>query len=336
MFFANAIRREADAVLAGAPEMIIQKVIAGRHDLIPISYAEKVKSIRGIRKLKGRLWGYYFHQGSGSNYTLMATADFPLKEGETIIGDGVLRTWGTIRENQLFFKAYDGEPVALKIVNSFSADTDLVSSDLILVTESAFRRIFGIPPGFVTDLAATIRNLNETPTIAEKVVALLPDTRPVLREEIRRTYTSLFDWRSGYIIVLLSGAVLAFLIFAWDKATGLSAEEKSEIGILKALGWDTSDILILKFWEGLVVCLTAFVIGVSGAFIHVFLASAPLFEHALKGWAVLYPSFKLSPDVNFYQLAVIFSLTVLPYVLITIVPAWRVSVTDPDAVMRQG
>jgi ABC-type lipoprotein release transport system permease subunit len=335
MFFANAIRREADAVLAGAPEMIIQKVIAGRHDLIPISYAENVKSIRGIRKVKGRLWGYYFHQGSGSNYTLMATADFPLKEDETIIGDGVSRTWGTIRKNQLFFKAYDGEPVTLKIVNSFSADTDLVSSDLILVTESAFRRIFGVPPGFVTDLAATIRNLNETPTIAEKVVALLPDTRPVLREEIRRTYTSLFDWRSGYIIVLLSSAVLAFFIFAWDKATGLSAEEKAEIGILKALGWDTSDILILKFWEGLVVCLTAFVVGVTAAYIHVFLAAAPLFEHALKGWAVLYPSFKLSPDVDFYQLAVVFSLTVLPYVLITIVPAWRVSVTDPDAVMRQ-
>ncbi len=33
LFFANAIRREADAVLEGAPEMIIQKVIAGRHDL---------------------------------------------------------------------------------------------------------------------------------------------------------------------------------------------------------------------------------------------------------------------------------------------------------------
>ena len=334
MFFASAIRREADAVLEGAPEMIIQKVIAGRHDLIPTSYAEKVKSIRGIRKIKGRLWGYYFHQGSGSNYTLMATDDFPLKEGETIIGDGVLRTWGTIRENQLFFKAYDGEPVTLDIVNSFSADTDLVTSDLILVNESTFRRISGVPQEFFTDLAVTIRNLNETPTIAEKVVTLLPDTRPVLREEIRRTYTSLFDWRSGYIIVLLSGAVLAFFIFAWDKATGLSDEERAEIGILKALGWDTSDILLLKFWEGLVICLTAFVVGVMAAYIHVFFASAPLFEHALKGWAVLYPSFNLNPAVDLYQLAVVFALTVLPYVLITIVPAWRTSVTDPDAVMR--
>ena len=130
------------------------------------------------------------------------------------------------------------------------------------MTEPTFRRIFGVDQGYFTDLAATVRNINECPTIAEKITALLPDSRPILREEILRTYTSLFDWRSGYVIVLLAGAVLAFLIFAWDKATGLTAEERSEIGILKALGWDTGDVLLLKFWEGMVVCLTAFLIGV--------------------------------------------------------------------------
>jgi ABC-type lipoprotein release transport system permease subunit len=202
------------------------------------------------------------------------------------------------------------------------------------MTAPAFRRIFGFAEGVATDLAATIRNEKEAPTIAGKVIELLPDTRPVLREEIQRTYASLFDWRSGYVIVMLSGALMAFLIFAWDKATGLSAEERTEIGILKAIGWDTGDVLLLKFWEGLVVCLTAFVLGVIAAYGHVFMADAPLFEHALKGWAVLYPDFRLTPAFDIYQLAVVFGLTVLPYTLITIVPAWRVAVTDPDAVMR--
>jgi ABC-type lipoprotein release transport system permease subunit len=334
LFFANAIRKEAQAVLQDTPEMIIQKVIAGRHDLIPLTYADKIKAIRGVRDVTSRLWGYYYHQASGSNYTVMATTDFPIKANEAVIGNGVLRTRGTVRDNQLYFRSYQGKPFILKIKDVWSADTDLISSDLILTTASAFRQIFGVPEGLATDLTATIRNLNEASTISEKVVAILPDTRPVLREDILKTYTSLFDWRSGYIIVLLSGAVLAFFIFAWDKATGLSGEERSEIGILKALGWDTSDILLLKFWEGLVICLTAFVVGVIAAYIHVFFASAPLFEHALKGWAVLYPSFNLNPEINIYQLAVVFSLTVLPYVLITIVPAWRVAITDPDAVMR--
>ena len=334
LFFANAIRKEAQAVLQDAPEMVIQKMMAGRHDLIPLNYADKIKDIRGVRDVKSRLWGYYYHQASGSNYTVMATDDFPLNGNEAVIGSGVLRTWGTVRENQLYFRSYQGNPLILQIKGVLSADTDLISADLILTTESAFRQIFGVPEGLATDLTATIRNLNEASTISEKIVTVLPDTRAVLREDILRTYMSLYDWRSGYVLVLLTGAVLAFFIFAWDKATGLSGEERSEIGILKALGWDTSDILLLKFWEGLVICLTAFVVGVIAAYVHVFFATAPLFEHALKGWAVLYPSFKLNPEINMFQLAVVFALTVLPYVLITIVPAWRVAITDPDAVMR--
>jgi cell division protein FtsX len=262
LFFANAIRKEAEAVLENTPELVVQRMIAGRHDLIPLSYIDKIKAIRGVRNVTGRLWGYYFHQASGANYTVMATDDFQIKENEAVIGDGVARTWGTVRENLLYFAGYDGNAISLRIKDVLSVELDLVSADLILVTDSTFRRIFGVPEGLATDLIATIRNSRESKTIARKLAAMLPDTRPVLKEDILRTYQALFDWRSGYILVLLSGAVLAFFIFAWDKATGLSAEEKSEIGILKAVGWDTSDILTLKFWEGMVICLSAFFIGV--------------------------------------------------------------------------
>jgi ABC-type lipoprotein release transport system permease subunit len=264
----------------------------------------------------------------------MATDAYPLKDDQVLIGEGVRRTWHGIQDNQLFIKAFDGNAIPLDILDEFEADTALVSSDLILMTASAFRRIFGIADGLATDLAATIRNEKEAPTIAGKVVEQLPDTRPVLREEILRTYASLFDWRSGYVVVMLSGTLLAFLIFAWDRATGLSAGERFEIGVLKGIGWDTADVLMLKFWEGLVVCLTAFLLGVIAAYAHVFMVDAPLFEHALKGWAILYPDFRLTPAFDIYQLAVVFGLTVLPYSLITIVPAWRTAVTDPDALLR--
>ena len=86
----------------------------------------------------------------------------------------------------------------------------------------------------------------------------MPDTRPIVRDEILRTYDSVFNWRSGILVVILSGAVMAFIIFAWDKASGLSAEERKEIGILKAIGWETSDVILMKFWEGAVISLSSF------------------------------------------------------------------------------
>ena len=122
-----------------------------------------------------------------------------------------------------------------------------------------------------------------------------PDTRAITRDEILRTYDAVFDWRGGIMIAILAGAVLAFLIFAWDKAAGLSAEEKREIGILKAIGWETADVLQMKFWEGMVVSLSSFFMGVILAYVHIFYAAATLFEPVLKGWSTLYPDFQLDP-----------------------------------------
>ena len=136
------------------------------------------------------------------------------------------------------------------------------------------------------------------------------------------------------MVVMLGVAILSFAIFAWDRATGLSAEERREIGILKAIGWETSDVLQLKFWEALVISLTGFLVGVLLAYVHVFFASAPLFAHALKGWSILAPHYRLVPTVDGYQLMVLFFLSVMPYTVATIVPSWQAATVDPDTVMR--
>jgi ABC-type lipoprotein release transport system permease subunit len=54
----------------------------------------------------------------------------------------------------------------------------------------------------------------------------------------------------------------------------------------------------------------------------------------LKGWAVLYPSFRLVPFIDISQLAALFMLTVLPYTVATVIPTWRAATVDPDQVMR--
>jgi len=136
------------------------------------------------------------------------------------------------------------------------------------------------------------------------------------------------------VIVIFSAAALAFVIFAWDKATGLSADERREIGILKAIGWETSDILRMKFWEGLAISLTSFLLGVILGYCHVFLGSSFVFAPVLKGWSTLYPQFRLTPHIDFGLVAALFFLTVVPYTITTIIPSWRAATIDPDAVMR--
>ena len=101
-----------------------------------------------------------------------------------------------------------------------------------------------------------------------------------------------------------------------------------------AIGWETSDVLLMKCWEGLAISLSAFLPGVLLAYAHVFLASAVLFEPVLKGWSVLYPRFTITPYIDAAQVAALFFLIVVPYTVATIIPSWRAAIVDPDSVMR--
>ena len=333
-FFVTALKREATIILNDAPDMVVQRLVAGRQDLVPARYAADIATIRGVAAVRPRLWGYYYDALNGANYTIIANDEPAMGAGLASIGAGVAKARNLSVGDLLPLISYDKSPVMLEISTIFPSSSDLVSADMIVISPADFRQLFNFPGGQATDLAVTVRNPKELPTVAAKIAAQFPDSRPILKSEIQRTYQSVFDWRGGMTLIILASSLLSFIIFAWDKATGLSAEERKEIGILKSIGWETSDVLLLKFWEGIVISLTAFLLGVVLAYGHVFFLSAPLFAQALKGWSVLYPDFRLVPVVDVYQLAVLFFLTVVPYTTATIIPCWRAATIDPDAAMR--
>jgi len=334
IFFVQSLKREASLILKGAPDMVVQRTIAGRHDLIPDDYAKRIAAIRGVSGVTPRRWGYYYDPVFGANYTLMVPPDNPPEPGTIRIGAGVSRILGARAGDMLPLKSAAGPPLLLQVGKVFPAESELVASDLICLSPEDFQAMFNLPHGFATDLAVSVANPRELVTVATKIAEQFPGTRPILKSEMLRTYDSLFDWRGGLMVVTLAAALLSFIIFAWDKAAGLSAEERREIGILKSIGWETADVLLLKFWEGIAISLTAFLVGIVLAYGHVFFFSASLFEHALKGWAVLYPRFRLVPAIDAYQLTILFFLAVLPYTAATIIPSWLAATVDPDAAMR--
>ncbi len=334
VFSSESIKRESRILLENSPEIVVQRTVAGRHDLITEQYIERLKSIRGVQESKGRLWGYYFEPGVQANYTLVVPDEFTHDPGFIIIGSGVSKTLQAGKGDMLPFRTSDGSYMSLEIADMLPPGSEIISSDLILLSESDFRELSGMQEGFYTDIVLQVRNTRELPTITDKIKRMLPDTRPITRDEIMRTYEAIFDWRSGILLAIISGAAFAFIIFAWDKATGLSSEERKEIGILKGIGWETSDVILMKTWEGLIISLSAFFLGILSAYMHIYFASALLFMPVLKGWSVLYPEFRLIPFLDLFQITTIFFLTVVPYTAATVVPSWRAATIDPDSVMR--
>ena len=340
LLYGAALRHAATSALKDAPEVTVQRIVMGRHALAPADWPEKLKGIRGARKVEGRLWGYFYDRANGANYTLMVPSRFSqyadLAPGEAVVGAGIKSLRKDARNlNWLNLLSPSGKLFRLKIRKVLPAGSELVSADLVLLSRADFLRFFSLPQdaGY-TDVALSVRNRNEVDTIVNKISRLLPDARVISRKDILRTYENIFSWREGIVLAMLASALAAFAIFAFDKASGLSAEERREIGILKALGWDTSDILSMKLWEGALISAGAFLLGVVAAWLHIFLFDAGLLAPVLKGWAVLYPKVHLAPRLDGLQLLALAFMTIVPFTAATLVPVWKAAIADPDTVMR--
>ena len=353
LFLTNAFRAEALAVLEGAPQLVVQRIMAGRHALIPLDYAATIARMPGVGTVRPRYWGYYYDVFTGANYTLLgasageteASDSGPLRmiEGTFItpgrrdvcvIGKGVAEVRAAGIGDLVSLRDTAGEMREYEVIGLFESPSRLLTNDLIVLPEADLRSLFGMPAGQATDLWVEVYNQREVDNIVGKIREEFADARPITRAEILRTYETLFSWRGGLLLAMFLGAVAAFAILAWDKAAGLSADERREIGILKAIGWETEDILELRFWEGAVIALVAFLAGVTAGYAHVFYLKADLLAPILKGWSVLFPAIDLAPRVDPYELAVLLFFTVVPYIAATIVPSWKAAITDPDLVMR--
>jgi lipoprotein-releasing system permease protein len=347
LLLTHSLKEIAVTVLADGPDIVVQRLSGGRHDLIPAEYAQIIQNLPGVGYVTPRIWGYYYDSLHQSNYTMLGIhQDLPPLEmvegkmltgdGECTVGQGVATTQNAAIGNELLLIDSSGIGYTCEITGMFKARSSLWTNDLILFSQNDLQRFFATPEGLATDITVEVFNSKEVPLVAQKIKRLLPDTRPITLNEILHTYESVFNWRSGMMLTIFSSSLIAFSILAWDKATGISGEEKREIGILKAIGWDTSDILVLKLCEGSVISITSFLLGISFAYIHVFLLDAPLLVPVLKGWSVLFPRLQLVPYIDLYQIFILGFLTIIPYMASTVLPSWKSAITDPEDVMRGG
>ena len=345
LFLTGSLKSEATLLLQEAPDIIVQRIMAGRHELIPVGFAEELKKIRGVGAVTPRYWGYYYDALVKANYTLLGAGSgtatlellegrLPGKAGECALGAGVADLRGSDYSGELIMVNSRNIGVLFTVTGIFQSASSLLTNDLVILTDREIIDFFSFPSDRATDITVEVYNSSEVGTVAAKIKQMFPDTRPITRHELIRTYDMVFNWRSGMMLTVFSAAIISFCIMAWDKATGISAEEKQEIGILKAIGWDTSDVLALKCWEGLIIALSSFMLGITLGFVHIFFFDAFILAAVIKGWSVLFPVFDLTPHLNLFHIFIMGFLSVIPYMACTVLPTWKAAVADPETVMR--
>ncbi|MGE4397030.1 MAG: ABC transporter permease [Sulfurimonas sp.] len=349
-FITNSIKHELYSTVDSLPEITIQKIKAGRQDEIGVEAVDEILQISGVQSAVARVWGYYYFENAGVNFTLVGIDEYEEQYKESlkdvagqldfessvmILGEGVKRVMDRSYYKEYFnFIKPDGKMKRVHIGGVFEGETELESNDVIVMSKKNIREIFGIDETKATDIVAKIANPNEIATIASKIKLLYPDARVVTKDDLKISYQNIFDYKSGVFLALFIVSLFTFFIIIYDKASGLSSEEKREIGILKALGWRVDDVLKEKFYEGFIVSFFSYMTGIILALFFVYVLNAPIMQNIFIGYSQLKTSFNLPFVLDLQSMALIFFLSVPVYIAATIVPAYRSATLEADEVIR--
>jgi ABC-type lipoprotein release transport system permease subunit len=351
LFLTESLRAEAERAHAAHPDIVVQKLVGGRPTTIAASEGARLADIPSVRSVTPRVWGYVFLPALQGNVTIVGTprgagaltvANGVLAEGhdvtpgqhEMIAGVELAHFLGMLPGDELGLPSADPRAHPLKLVGTFRASLDLWTADVVVCDEADARALLGMPDEAATDLAIELANSAEGRVVARTVIDRLPGARVIERDLLERVYHLAYGRRAGLILGAALPAILALLVLAWDRANGVSAEERREIAVLKAIGWSTSDVLWTKLFEAILVGAGATALGLLLAYAWVFWAGAPGLRPALVGWSVLYPSSSLTPAVDAAQLLGVAAAVLGPFVLVSVVPAWRAATADPLETMR--
>lgn len=351
-FLTDALRAEATKARVHAPDLVVQRLVGGRPALVPEAWRERIASRPGVSRVTPRVWGYLFLPSLQGNVTLVgltgdagALPPVALEQGRAPRGDErgacavgreLAAKLGVRAGDRVRFPGPNDRGPVCSVVGVFSSAVDLFTSDVVLLNEADARAMLGLPEGEATDLAISLTTPDESRVLAGALADALPGSRILEKRLLERVHALSFGRRAGLVLGASLPALLALLVLAHDRASGLGASERREIAILKASGWSSAHILELKLYEALLLALVATGLGLLLGYAWVFALGAPGLREALAGWAVLYPALHLTPQVTFAQLLGLQALVAAPYVALSVVPAWRASNLDPMEALRGG
>jgi len=348
----NSLRYELDITLDSLPQITVQKLKAGKSIDVDTDMLDAILDIDGVSDANTRLWGYYYFANAGVNFSIVGlnqyenqykksfqniVEKFDLDGNKTsmVVGCGVKKILDKNYYKKYFnFIKPDGTLKRVYLGGVFCGDSELESNDVVVVSDDTFRDIFDIASNKATDIVVKVSNTKEIPTIVSKIKLLYPDCRVITTDDFKISYQNIFDYKSGVFLGIFVIAIFTFFMIVYEKASGLSSEEKREIGILKAVGWRVDDVLKERFYESFIISFFAYITGVGLSFYFVYILHAPLLQNIFVGYSQLKTTFALPFVFDFMTLSLIFFLSVPVYIGATLIPAWRVATLEADEVIR--
>ena len=355
MFTRGGFVKDAGIAEKFLPDVTIQGIEAGRVGKISLTIKERIEEISHVKRVIPRVWGYLplKIEGKDTAYTLMGldlgqmiydgNLPWTIEKGsflvpgdrnKAVLGKGVALSFKADVGDRLLVEDTLGNKGEFEVVGIFNNTVQIYSTDLIIVSLPDAGEFFGYRKDEFSDLLVYADSPENADLIAREIAGRFRNTRVLTGRALTDLVKEAFGRRGGTFQAMWLILLETVLLLVWAQSAHISVDVSREIGILKALGWQTGEIIEMRMMESLILGLGGTSIGIVAGFVYALLGTPGMSGYCL-GCASIYPKFPVPVNCDFRSLVLLFILGVLPLMTISAIPAWLAGVVDPDEAIRR-
>lgn len=347
IFIKSSLQNEILKTLESHNDFIIQKEFGGRIFDIENQLEDRLKNIYGVKNITKRVYGRYKFLSEDVYFTIIGV-DFSnlnkelknlglqnISKDEMIVGfevDNLLKKYKYTNYYDFFLP--NKEIKKVKIAKVLEKESNIISSDIIILDINLARDILGINRDFSTNIAFDVPNELERANIKQKLQRLDLNLNIIQKEDILKKYETIFNYKGGVFLILYLVVLFAFIMILYQRYSQVSINERKQIAIFKAIGYSVRDIIKIKMSENFVVAFVSYLIGVLLAYFFVFILNAPILKNIFIDFSNIKNDFIIYPYIEFSTFVTLFLFFMVLFLSSVLIPVWKISAINPYESLR--
>lgn len=342
MAVSEGIRAQSAISVHNGADLYISRAQYGRNGAIALAEVERFAKIPGVTSVVPRISGRTY---MGEELATIVGIDNPqllnsksqqLKSGELLMGRLLAERLDLQKGDEVRFFLFPALPFT--IVDLLDGDLSIWASSLVILSFNDAATIFKLP-GYASEILLYTRP-GTADTIAEQLNGLgkpwdmTPPLRIQTKSIVEQYINRGFDLQSGvFFLFYLTAFALSVPALLILSGFGRGARRK-EIGILKATGWQTLEVMEMTCLENLLLALSSSMLTVVLAMLWLKLGNgigvAPLFISGID-WV---PAFQVPSLFTPMPVLFAFLFSLVLTMLGTIFSTWKTAITPPLTTMN--
>ncbi|MBK6303862.1 MAG: FtsX-like permease family protein [Arcobacter sp.] len=347
IFIKSSLQNEILKTLESHNDFIIQREFGGRIFDIENQLEDKLRNIYGVKNITKRVYGRYKFLSEDVYFTIIGV-DFSnlnkelknlglqnISNDEMIVGfevDNLLKKYKYTNYYDFFLP--NKEIKKVKIAKVLEKESNIISSDIIILDINLARDILGINRDFSTNIAFDVPNELERTNIKQKLQRLDLDLNIIQKEDILKKYETIFNYKGGVFLILYLVVLFAFIMILYQRYSQVSINERKQIAIFKAIGYSVRDIIKIKMSENFVVAFVSYLFGVLLAYFFVFILNAPILKNIFIDFSNIKNDFIIYPYIEFSTFVTLFLFFMVLFLSSVLIPVWKISAINPYESLR--